>query len=189
MVRPVEVGEELCHSYLHTTLPREARRQELLARWGFLCSCTLCSSPPATVAEQDSLRSTYTAVAGRWREEGRVEHLLEASALASSILGFRHLARLALLEEVHLAAPSPALAAEGAALAALLLGEGSIETMVWEGRRDRPLRAWLIATAATALIALWRLATLAAILFNFWHDLTTPYCLLLLSVTLYSKAP
>ena len=32
VVRAVEVGEELCHSYLHTTLPRDARRQELLTR-------------------------------------------------------------------------------------------------------------------------------------------------------------
>lgn len=138
---------------------------------------------------QDSLRCTYTTVASRWRKEGRVEHLLEASTLASSILGFRHLGRLALLEEVHLAAPSPARSCEGAALAALALGAGSAEARRWRGRRDRPALARLLATAATALTSLWRLATVAAILFNFWHDLTTPYCLLLLSVTLYSKAP
>ncbi|KAG6834201.1 hypothetical protein H0H93_011216 [Arthromyces matolae] len=43
-VRPIKAGEEICVSYMDTTVPK-AERQRLLRPYGFECSCTACCDP------------------------------------------------------------------------------------------------------------------------------------------------
>jgi hypothetical protein len=178
LLEPVGRGEEVTHSYLHGVQGGLARRARLLERWGFSCGCRLCRLAGPDLARQERLRARYGAAAGAARLH-----------LARRILGFRRADLLQLLEQEWGARPGPLLAREGAALAERLLGPAAGSALRWRRRRDWP-RLSRVPGAATSLAAgLWALATMGALAFNFWHGHTTPYCLLLLSITLYSKAP
>ena len=77
----------------------------------------------------------------------------------------------------------------GADLSSLLLGVYCDETKLWERRRDSPFTSSLISLFVKVFASLWTLLTVAAMSYNFWEGNTTPYCLLLLFVTAYSKSP
>ena len=42
-LRPIRPGEELCLSYVETSLPTAERKAHLLAHFGFECGCTRCA--------------------------------------------------------------------------------------------------------------------------------------------------
>lgn len=42
-LRPIRPGEELCLSYVETSLPTTERKAHLLAHFGFECGCTRCA--------------------------------------------------------------------------------------------------------------------------------------------------
>ena len=51
---PIAKGEEVCHSYVDITLPKEARVGDLAARYGFRCTCPTCASEPAAAAASEA---------------------------------------------------------------------------------------------------------------------------------------
>ena len=51
-LRPIAVGEELCHSYTDLSSPTEIRQQKLRAIYGFECRCSRCSASAAPALEQ-----------------------------------------------------------------------------------------------------------------------------------------
>ena len=198
----VEEGGEVTHSYLHSLLGREARREELLARWGFQCCCRLCSLHGQVLEEQEELRREYTSTEASWKAEGRAKDLASLLRLSTSILAFRPTDRLQLLEcsysmcssrYLGLSTSFPQSAhwqcSQGEELACLLYGQGSREAVVWARRRARPLTTALLGGLSRALAVCWGLATLGALLYSFWQGQTSHFCALLLSVTIYSKSP
>ncbi|KAK4664328.1 uncharacterized protein QC763_504530 [Podospora pseudopauciseta] len=53
--KPISPGEEITISYL-TLGKTSSERAHLLKKWGFTCSCPLCTSPPSTIAASDARR-------------------------------------------------------------------------------------------------------------------------------------
>ena len=189
VVRPVERGEEIAHSYLHSLMGKEARQEVLQRRWGFLCACTLCSLPEPIRVEQESQRAQFRAADTIWKKQKSNSALEEAIGLADTVLGFRKMDKLRLLSSLCINQPSPWVSRVGAEISLLLLGEESEETKLWMRRRDRPLTSKMVALLTKFFTSVWTLLTLAVISYNFWQGQITPYCLLLLSATLYSKSP
>ncbi|GAB1312708.1 SET domain-containing protein 5 [Madurella fahalii] len=92
-------GEEITISYSPFGLTSQARQQTLLQKWGFQCTCPLCSSSPSVLAASDARRKKiatlgdevlkmldrgdspkraaemYEEVVDAVREEGLVPHL------------------------------------------------------------------------------------------------------------------
>jgi len=189
VVRSVERGEEVAHSYLHSLMGKEARQEVLQNRWGFLCACTLCSLPEQTRVEQEKQRAQFRAADTIWKRQKSNRALEEAIGLADTVLGFRKMDKLRLLSSLCTDCPSPWVSRVGADMSLLLMGEESEETKVWRRRRDRPFTSRMVALLTKLFASMWTLLTLAVITYNFWQGHTTPYCLLLLSATLYSKSP
>merc|ERR1719323_1068263 len=69
VVRPVERGEEVTHSYLRSLVGRDARREVLERRWGFFCVCTLCCLPQSFRIEQESQRTRFRAAKSIWKQQ------------------------------------------------------------------------------------------------------------------------
>jgi len=189
VVRPVERGEEVTHSYLHSLMGKEARQKVLQSRWGFLCACSLCSLPEPTRVEQEKQRAQFRAVETIWKQQKSNTALEEAIGLTDTVLGFRKMDKLRLLSSLCISHPSPWVSRVGADISLLLLGEGNEETKLWMRRRDRPFTSKMVTLLTKLFTSIWTLLTLAVIGYNFWQGYTTPYCLLLLSATLYSKSP
>merc|ERR1719323_287536 len=187
VVRPVERGEEVTHSYLHSLMGRDARREVLERRWGFLCDCTLCCLPQSIRLEQESQRTRFRAAESIWKQEGSRAALEEAISLTDTIIGFRQMNKLQLLSSLCGKHPCAWIYEVGADLSSLLLGAYCDETKLWERRRDSPFTSSLISLFVKVFASLWTLLTVAAMSYNFWEGNTTPYCLLLLFVTAYSK--
>lgn len=55
-LRHVNAGEELCVSYVDQSLPRDARRAMLHERYGFTCSCEVCSLEGEALADSEQRR-------------------------------------------------------------------------------------------------------------------------------------
>ncbi|KAK4121889.1 SET domain-containing protein [Parathielavia appendiculata] len=55
-------GKEITISYSPFGLPSPARHKILLAKWGFTCTCALCSSPPHALAASDARRNKIEAL-------------------------------------------------------------------------------------------------------------------------------
>ena len=189
VVRPVERGEEVTHSYLHSLMGRDARREVLERRWGFLCDCTLCCLPQSIRLEQESQRARFRAAELIWKQQGSRAALEEAISLTDTIIGFRQMNKLQLLSSLCGKHPCAWIYEVGADLSSLLLGAYCDETKLWERRRDSPFTSSLISLFVKVFASLWTLLTVAAMSYNFWEGNTTPYCLLLLFVTAYSKSP
>ena len=189
VLEPVERGEEVTHSYLHSLMGKEARQEVLQTRWGFLCACTLCSLPEVSMVEQEKQRALFRAADTVWKQQKSNRALEEAIGLADTVLGFREIDRLQLLSSLCIECPSPWVSRVGADLSLLLFGEESEETKLWRRRRDRPFTSKLVTLLTKLFTSIWSMLTLAVIIYNFWQGHITPFCLLLLSVTLYSKSP
>jgi len=189
VVRPVERGEEVTHSYLHSLMGRDARREVLERRWGFLCDCTLCCLPQSIRLDQESQRARFRAAESIWKQEGSRAALEEAISLTDTIIGFRQMDKLQLLSSLCGKHPCAWIYEVGADLSSLLLGDDCDETELWKRRRDSPFTSSLISLVVKIFASLWTLLTVAAMSYNFWEGNTTPYCLLLLFVTAYSKSP
>ncbi|KAK5658433.1 hypothetical protein OQA88_1822 [Cercophora sp. LCS_1] len=54
--RDIEAGEEITLSYSDFGLTFHERQRILRAKWGFECTCDICSAPPAEIAESDARR-------------------------------------------------------------------------------------------------------------------------------------
>jgi len=189
VVRSIERGEEVTHSYLHSLMGKKARQEVLQNRWGFLCTCTLCSLPEQSRVEQDKQRAQFRAADTIWKQQKSNKALEEAIGLADKVLGFREMDKLQLLSSLCIDCPSPWVSRVGADMSLLLMGEESEETKLWRRRRDRPFTSRMVTLFTKLFASIWTLLTLAVITYNFWQGHTTPYCLLLLSATLYSKSP
>ncbi|KAK4222910.1 hypothetical protein QBC38DRAFT_512690 [Podospora fimiseda] len=55
--RDILPGEEITISYTAHNLPSPSRRHRLLNQWGFSCTCSLCSLPPALLSASDNRRT------------------------------------------------------------------------------------------------------------------------------------
>ncbi|OIW29330.1 SET domain-containing protein [Coniochaeta ligniaria NRRL 30616] len=60
--RDIEPGEEITISYLEIGLPFEERQRGLRNRWGFQCTCELCSAAAADTETSDRRRERIRAV-------------------------------------------------------------------------------------------------------------------------------
>ncbi|KAK4442758.1 SET domain-containing protein [Podospora aff. communis PSN243] len=61
-VRNIEPGEEITLSYTDFGLSFHERQQQLKAKWGFDCDCSICSLPPAEIAKSDARREKIVAM-------------------------------------------------------------------------------------------------------------------------------
>ncbi|KAH8818897.1 hypothetical protein DL96DRAFT_1715173 [Flagelloscypha sp. PMI_526] len=52
--KPIPAGSEITTSYFDTKLPRSERQAGLLSQYGFNCTCSTCSLPPAESLESDA---------------------------------------------------------------------------------------------------------------------------------------
>lgn len=190
VVRRVEEGEEITHCYLHTLLDRDSRRSTLQLRWGFQCRCSLCGLSGSSLAREDAVRAEYCRLEERWKEEGDLPSLEAACSLARTIPGFRHLARLRLLESSFLLAPYPGTGSfqEGYSLACLLLGSASTTAAKWRWRRERPLLSRTVRDMCSLGADLGTAATGIVILVNFCQGEVTLFLVLIVLMTLYSKS-
>ncbi|KAL8286179.1 hypothetical protein RQP46_004667 [Phenoliferia psychrophenolica] len=59
--RNVDEGEELTDYYTFLLNPAKARQADLLERFGFTCSCEVCSLPPSALADSDKRRASISA--------------------------------------------------------------------------------------------------------------------------------
>ncbi|KAF1830291.1 SET domain-containing protein [Decorospora gaudefroyi] len=76
--RAIEPGEEITISYLLLGLPSK-QRAHLLSRWGFNCSCALCTLPADERTASDLRRTLIT------RNEAKILELAEAYDLDAAI--------------------------------------------------------------------------------------------------------
>lgn len=53
-LRPIAAGEEVCHSFVEIALPRDRRREQLKAAYGFDCTCDLCAAEAEAEARADA---------------------------------------------------------------------------------------------------------------------------------------
>ena len=153
-----------------------------------MCTCMLCSLPEPTRAEQERQRADFRAADTIWKQQRSSTALEEAVGLADTVLGFRKMDKLRLLSSLCISRPSPGVNKVGADISLLLLGEESEETKLWSWRRDRPMTSKIVSLLTNIFTSIWAVLTLAVISYNFWQGYTTPYCLLLLTATLYSKS-
>ncbi|KAK3904118.1 SET domain-containing protein 5 [Staphylotrichum tortipilum] len=58
--RDILPNEEITISYTPFNLPSPARHTALLQKWGFTCTCALCTSPPSLLAASDKRRTTIS---------------------------------------------------------------------------------------------------------------------------------
>ncbi|KAH9435614.1 hypothetical protein MCOR02_004536 [Pyricularia oryzae] len=58
----IEAGEEITISYAEFGMTYQSRQSTLLHRWGFKCTCALCSAPPSAVAASDARRTRAMSV-------------------------------------------------------------------------------------------------------------------------------
>jgi hypothetical protein len=79
--RDIAPGEELSVSYLHLGMPSE-KRQEGLRRWGFTCSCELCSLAAKEKAASDARRTRIGTA-----EQELLSHWKEGKHMAAIHVG------------------------------------------------------------------------------------------------------
>ncbi|KAL1888631.1 hypothetical protein Sste5346_009423 [Sporothrix stenoceras] len=60
--RDIKPGEEITISYTDFGLTHDARQETLKRRWGFECTCDLCSGGPDATAASDARRQRVTAL-------------------------------------------------------------------------------------------------------------------------------
>ncbi|KAJ6590039.1 hypothetical protein DFH09DRAFT_1359061 [Mycena vulgaris] len=70
-VRAVAVGEELVIGYTDLMAPRDRRRAELRARYGFACACAVCALPAERAAASDARREGIAEYLARMKEGGK----------------------------------------------------------------------------------------------------------------------
>ncbi|KAL2265848.1 hypothetical protein VTJ83DRAFT_6948 [Remersonia thermophila] len=58
-------GEEISISYSSFGLTSEQRQKTLLSKWGFDCTCSLCTSPPAELTASDARRTKIQQLGGK----------------------------------------------------------------------------------------------------------------------------
>ncbi|TLD25150.1 hypothetical protein PspLS_05899 [Pyricularia sp. CBS 133598] len=58
----IEAGEEITISYAEFGMTYQNRQSTLLNRWGFKCTCALCSTHPSAVAASDARRTRAISV-------------------------------------------------------------------------------------------------------------------------------
>ncbi|KAI0532073.1 hypothetical protein GGR58DRAFT_523593 [Xylaria digitata] len=59
--RDIEIGEEITISYIPMNLPREKRQRDL-RRWGFECTCSLCTASKTEIAASDYRREKIASL-------------------------------------------------------------------------------------------------------------------------------
>ncbi|KAK4032175.1 SET domain-containing protein 5 [Parachaetomium inaequale] len=77
-------NDEITISYSIFGLPSSARHETLLSKWGFTCTCALCSLPASELAESDERRVRISRLGKEvieLVEKGGTENLREAAGL------------------------------------------------------------------------------------------------------------
>ncbi|KAK1754443.1 SET domain-containing protein 5 [Echria macrotheca] len=77
-IRDIEPGEEVTLSYADFGLSFHERQRTLKAKWGFECTCELCSAPPDEIARSDARRKKITQL-GAEVVENLEEYSFEAA--------------------------------------------------------------------------------------------------------------
>ncbi|KAK3680889.1 hypothetical protein B0T22DRAFT_474324 [Podospora appendiculata] len=93
-IRDITAGEEITISYIEP-LPSQARKAKLLRTWGFTCTCSLCTSPPAEQAASDVRRATIESIA-----PSDIADKMENSDFLSAVATLKKLFGLMLTEEL-----------------------------------------------------------------------------------------
>ncbi|OAL45774.1 SET domain-containing protein [Pyrenochaeta sp. DS3sAY3a] len=125
--RDIEVGEEISISYLLLGIPHK-QRQNLISRWGFKCTCSLCSLPDRERQASD-LRRTMIA-----QGEEKIVQLADAYKLSEAITLAEEIVALILEEDIH-----PLLSDSYAMLAMLWLEKGDREKAEMYGEMTKRL--------------------------------------------------
>ncbi|KAH7066402.1 hypothetical protein BKA63DRAFT_585461 [Paraphoma chrysanthemicola] len=120
--RDIEEGEEITISYLLLGIPSH-KRTHLLSRWGFTCTCALCSLPPPEKKASD-LRRVMIAQA-----EEKIIQLAESYDLPAAIALAHETIQMIIEEDVY-----PMLTDEYAMLAMLYLEHGDRKSAEKYGR-------------------------------------------------------
>jgi hypothetical protein len=120
-----------CNSDSPFGLPSTTRQKLLLAKWGFTCTCTLCSSPPSVLAASDERRNTIEALGKevvKLVERGETKALKRAAQLYGEVV-----------EAVRLEGLVPHLGGHYDVLGRLWAAAGELEKgkrWLLEGRRE-----------------------------------------------------
>jgi len=190
VVREITQGEEITHSYLHTVMDRNNRRNTLQCRWDFQCRCSLCNLTDSALARDDAMRLQFCETEARWKEHGDLPSLVLACSLARSIPGFRLYDRLTLLESLFLCVWSPSVSTceEGHRLAVTLLGTHTTTTVRWTRRKESPLLCHTLIYIYSVGSHLASAVTALVILANFYQGEVTRFIVLVLLLLLYYKS-
>ncbi|KAF2119611.1 hypothetical protein BDV96DRAFT_642628 [Lophiotrema nucula] len=83
--RDIEVGEEITISYLMLGMTSHQRHANL-ERWGFKCTCDLCSSPPDILAASDARRKRISAAEAKLVSHWQAKKFGAAIRLAEEVV-------------------------------------------------------------------------------------------------------
>jgi len=190
VVREITQGEEITHSYLHTVMDRNNRRNTLQCRWNFQCRCSLCNLTDSALARDDAMRLQFCETEARWKEHGDLPSLTLACSLARSIPGFRLYDRLRLLESLFLRGwcPTVTTCEEGYTVACTLLGTHTTTAARWTRRKESPLLCHTLTYITSVGSHLGSAVTGLVILLNFYQGEVTHFIVLVLVFLLYYKS-
>ncbi|KAK0706096.1 hypothetical protein B0T26DRAFT_679823 [Lasiosphaeria miniovina] len=84
--RDIDVGEEITISYSDFGLASTERKRILLQKWGFQCSCALCSADADTLAASDARRTEMRATGQRVLQRVEAGDFAAAVALNGALV-------------------------------------------------------------------------------------------------------
>ncbi|KAG5978505.1 hypothetical protein E4U55_006150 [Claviceps digitariae] len=75
VLRDIPAGKEITISYINPLADRKTRQESLLAKWGFTCSCDLCSLPEEESQKSDErLEQIQYLEAHGYLAQGKFQH-------------------------------------------------------------------------------------------------------------------
>eukprot|EP00750_Incisomonas_marina_P004306 INCI13458.19.p1 GENE.INCI13458.19~~INCI13458.19.p1 ORF type:complete len:619 (+),score=94.61 INCI13458.19:1695-3551(+) len=102
-LRPIKAGEELCFSYIDSSLPASSRQQLLLDRYGFQCACLRCR---VSDTEASNSGNSERAAMIRHHVETIVSTITAPSMVATSVAHARDLLAHAGVVEIPAVVPA-----------------------------------------------------------------------------------
>ncbi|TLS25702.1 hypothetical protein PpBr36_07286 [Pyricularia pennisetigena] len=85
-IHNIEAGEEITISYAEFGMPYGTRQSTLQQRWGFKCTCALCSASPGAVAASDARRTRAASVLESITAAVEAGRLLDAIGLGEQLV-------------------------------------------------------------------------------------------------------
>lgn len=136
-LRRISAGEEVCHSFVEIAMPRDRRREQLRATYGFDCTCELCDAENVDSIDASSKLGSGSGSAAAAGGEGSTVASERVAAAAAARRAFE-----AGADGSHL--PSPTLSLPGQPRG----GIGPLKAVAADAADDAPaeeqqLRAWL----------------------------------------------